>query len=180
MDATSRILWQKARDGDRAAYDRLFSTHADRALLYIRARLGPTLRSSIESTDVLQDAYLAAHRDFDKFVFTDDGAFIRWLCRIIENRLRDLSDYHGAKKRQPAVIPMPAPATGPSTVADRAERREVLIRALDTLSDDHRTVLLLRYFEGLSAEEAGWRMGRTAGAIRKLTARALAELGTKL
>ncbi len=77
-------------------------------------------------------------------------------------------------------MPMPDPLTGPSTVADRAERRGALLLALDALSEDHRMVLLLRYFEGLSAEEAGLRMGRSAGAVRKLTARALTELGEKL
>ncbi len=41
-------------------------------------------------------------------------------------------------------------------------------------------MLLLRYFEGLSAEEAGQRMNRTAGAIRNLAARALVELGKQL
>jgi RNA polymerase sigma-70 factor (ECF subfamily) len=70
--------------------------------------------------------------------------------------------------------------TGVITALDRAEHREKVARALDALGDDHRQVLLLRFFEGLSAEETGQRMGRTAGAIRKLTARALTELGKQL
>jgi RNA polymerase sigma-70 factor (ECF subfamily) len=177
MDSITRTLWLKARDGDREAYDRLFALHADRALLYIRARLGPKLRSSVESQDVLQEAYLAAHTAFGQFDYTDEGAFTRWLCRIIENRIRDQGDYLGARKRQAVELPKPDPATGPVTAADRAERRDSIARGLDRLSEDHRQVLLLRYFEGLSAEEAGERMGRTAGAIRKLTARALTELG---
>ena len=51
---------------------------------------------------------------------------------------------------------------------------------MDQLGEDHRQVVLLRYFEGLSAEETGLAMGRSAGAVRKLAARALAELGEKL
>ena len=45
---------------------------------------------------------------------------------------------------------------------------------------EDRQVLLLRFFEGLSAEETGQRLARTAGAVRKLTARALVELGRQL
>jgi RNA polymerase sigma-70 factor (ECF subfamily) len=179
MDSITRTLCQQARAGSRDAYDRLFALHADRALLFIRARLGRKLRESVESQDVLQDAYLAAHRTFDQFEYTDDGAFTRWLCRIIEHRLCDLDDHFGALKRQAVEVPRSHPS-GPLTLLDRAEHRERVAQALETLSDDHRQVLLFRFFEGLSAEETGERMQRTAGAVRKLTARALAELGRKL
>jgi RNA polymerase sigma-70 factor (ECF subfamily) len=179
MEPSTKILWERARAGDREAYDRLFSLHADRALLFIRARLGPKLREKVESGDVLQEAYLAAHEAFASFEYADDGAFLRWLCRIIENRIRDFRDYFEARKRQPAKLPQSNP-TGPITALDRAEHRETVARALDRLSEDHRQVLLLRYFEGLSAEETARLMGRSAGAVRKLTARALAELGKQL
>jgi RNA polymerase sigma-70 factor (ECF subfamily) len=176
MDPTTKDLWERARTGDREAYDLLFRRHADRALLFIRARLGPRLREKVESVDVLQDAYLAAHRDFAGFAYTDEGAFLRWLCRIIDHRICDLGDHFGARKRQRADQPPSAP-TGPSTALARAEHRAKVAAALDALSEDHRQVLLLRYFEGLSAEETGQRMGRSAGAVRKLAARALTELG---
>jgi RNA polymerase sigma-70 factor, ECF subfamily len=179
MDSVTHILWQRARQGDRAAYDRLFALHADRALLFIRARLGAKLRDKVESQDVLQDAYLAAHQGFPHFEHTDEGAFTHWLCRIIENRIRDLGDHFGALKRQAVELPRSDP-TGPVTALDRAEHRAKVARALDELDHDHRQVLLLRYFEGLSAEETGQRMNRSAGAVRKLTARALTELGRHL
>src|SRR5262249_25528437 len=179
MDSISKLLWQKARGGDRAAYDHLFALHADRALLFIRARLGPKLRSNVESGDVLQEAYLAAHQAFANFEYTDDAAFMRWLCRIIENRIRDLGDHYGAQKRQPVPLPHSNPA-GPITTLDRAEHREKVTLALDALDKDHRQVLLHRFFEGLSAEETGLRMDRSPGAVRKLTARALTALGKVL
>jgi RNA polymerase sigma-70 factor (ECF subfamily) len=179
MESITQILCARARAGDREAYDHLFRLHQDRALLFIRARLGPKLREQLESQDVLQEAYLAAHQGFAGFEYTDEGAFTRWLCRIIENRIRDLGDHFAARKRRPVALPQPAP-TGPITALDRAEHREKVVRALDGLNDDHRQVLLLRFFEGLSAEEVGERMGRSAGAVRKLTARALTELGKHL
>lgn len=179
MDTITHALWQKARAGDKAAYDRLFALHADRALLYIGARLGPALRAKVEPQDVLQEAYLAAHRDFASFDYADEGAFTRWICRLIDNRIRDLGDRFGAAKRQAVELPKSDP-TGPATALDRVEHRAKVGRALDGLEEDHRQVLLLRFFEGMSAEEAGTRMERSAGAIRKLTARALAELGRML
>ena len=50
--------------------------------------------------------------------YTDDAAFTRWLCRIIENRIRDLGDYHAAKKRQPIDLPRSS-GTGPVTAPGR-------------------------------------------------------------
>ncbi len=172
-------LWQLARSGDQAAYDRLFARHADRALLFIHARLGPVLRQKIDAEDVLQDAYLHAHRSFEQFIYTDEGSFLRWLCRIIEHRLSDWHDHFTAQKRQAVPVPHSDP-TGPATALDRAEHRVKVAKALESLSEDHRQVLLFRYFEGLNSEEIGQRMGRSAGAIRKLTARALEELGKAL
>src|SRR6516164_5558277 len=137
MESITRTLWRQARAGDRQAYDRLFALHADRALLFIRARLGPRLRASVQSRDVLQEAYLAAHGAFERFEYTDEGAFTRWLCRIIENRIRDLGDRLGAQKRQPVPVPRSDP-TGPFTALDRAEHREKIILALDALDEDHR------------------------------------------
>lgn len=179
MESIIKILCQQAQAGDREAYERLFAIHADRALLFIRTRLGPKLRVSLESQDVLQDAYLAAHQAFGEFTYTDDGAFLRWLCRIIDHRLCDLGDHFAAMKRQPVEIPRSHPS-GPITQLDRAEHRERVAKALDKLSEDHRQVLLLRFFEGLSAEETGQKLQRTAGAVRNLTARALVELGKNL
>lgn len=179
MDSITQTLCEQAKGGDRDAYDRLFALHTDRALMFVRARLGPGLREKVESIDVLQDAYLAAHQAFDRFEYVDEGSFVRWLCRIIENRIRDMHDHFGARKRQAVPLPTSDP-TGPITALDRAEHRLKVLTALEGLSDDYRYVLLLRFFEGLSAEEAGRMMGRTAGAVRKLTSRALVELGKRL
>ncbi|MDZ4684939.1 MAG: RNA polymerase sigma factor [Planctomycetaceae bacterium] len=179
MESVTKILCEQAQAGSREAYDRLFALHTDRALLFIRSRLGPKLRTSLESRDVLQDAYLAAHQGFGDFTYTDDGAFLRWLCRIIDHRLCDLGNHFAALKRQPVELPR-ADISGPLTQLDRVEHQERVARALDTLSEDHRQVLLLRFFQGLSAEEAGQLLQRSPGAVRNLTARALVELGKNL
>ena len=178
-ESVTKQIWLQAKAGDVAARERLFSLHSDRLLLFIRARLGEQLRAKLEPDDVLQDAYWAAFRRFDDFQYTDDGAFLRWMCRIIDNRLRDAHDYFTAQKRRPEWVAKSAP-TGPLTAVQRSEQCERLEAALLRLAPEHREVVLLRYFQGFSAEEAGQQMGRTAGAIRSLAARALTELGKQI
>ena len=178
-ESITRQLWRQAKAGDRSAFERLFALHTDRLLLFVRAKLGAALREKIEAEDVLQDAYIAALKSFEEFDYVDDGAFLRWMCRIVDHRLRDAHDFFTAKKRQEIALPKSTP-TGPVTMLGRAEDRQRIEAALAKLSDEHREVLLLRYFEGLSAEEAGQRMNRSAGAIRNLSARALVELGKQM
>lgn len=178
-ESITHALWKRAKEGDDAAFEQLFSIHTERLLVFIGAKLGGRLRERIEPQDVLQDAYTAALQSFSQFEYNDDGSFLRWMCRIIDNRLRDTNDYFAAAKRQVQEIPRSAP-TGPVTAFARAENRERLQAALAQLSDEHREVILLRYFQGLTTDEAAERMRRTAGAIRNLLSRALVELGKHL
>lgn len=178
-ESVTKQLWRRAKSGDHSACEQLFGLHTDRLLVFVRAKLGGALREKIEPEDVLQDAFVAALQSFDDFDYTDDGAFLRWMSRIIDHRLRDAHDYFTAKKRQQVALQKSAP-TGPVTALGRAENRQQIEAALARLSDEHREVLLLRYFEGLSADEAGRQMNRTAGAIRNLAARALVELGRQM
>lgn len=62
---------------------------------------------------------------------------------------------------------------GPSTQAATAESAEAWLNAYRSLSPEHRRVLGLRRFEGLSAAEAGARMGRSESAVHSLFRRAL-------
>ncbi len=177
-ESIAKKLCEQAKAGNTAAYEQLFGLCADRLLMFIRLRMG-SLQGKVEAEDVLQDTYLAAHRGFADFHYDSDGAFLRWLCRIVDNRLRDAVDYFAAEKRQPVVIPR-STQTGPFTALKRLEQQQRIEQAMREMSPEHQQVLLLRYFQGLSAEEAGKVMGRNANAIRSLTARALGQLGKHL
>src|SRR5262249_12114240 len=67
-------------------------------------------------------------------------------------------------------------AAGTSSPSSAAARREDAVRLADALArlpEDYKTVLLLRVFEGLPAEEVATKMGRGAGAVRMLQMGAL-------
>ena len=61
-----------------------------------------------------------------------------------------------------------------------SQELERLEQALESLSEPHREVILLRKFEELSFAEIGERLGRTPDACRMLLARALTELTLKM
>ncbi len=179
-------LIRRAHAGEREAYDQLFALAADRVLLFIRMRLGEGLRARVDSMDVLQEAYLEAHRALPEFEPRDDGAFARWLCKIAENRIRGLADHFGAKKRQgkvevTAVLERAkATGTGPMTAVARRENRELLAAAMERLEGKEREALMLRYFQDRTVEDVASLMGRSPTAVRRLLGRAAIRLGEEL
>lgn len=186
--ATAQLV-SLAQGGDRPAYERLFAEVADRVLLYIRLRLGPGLRSKVESGDVLQEAYLGALRDLPKFEVKEAGTFCQWVCRIAEHRIHGMADHFAAKKRQAPETPrevdrmldgVRASGHGPATTIARREGRERLERALEQLGEDERSALLLRYFEDRTVEEIAANLGRSPSAVRRLLGRAHLQLSDAL
>jgi RNA polymerase sigma-70 factor, ECF subfamily len=69
-----------------------------------------------------------------------------------------------------------ADTSSPSEAAAEREAAVRLAEIMGRLPEDYRTVLLLRVFEGLSAEEVAQRMDRSCGAVRMLQMRALTAL----
>ncbi len=64
----------------------------------------------------------------------------------------------------------------PSQSAQRRELSIILADALAELASDHREVVVLRTLEGRDWDEVARAMGRSAGAVRLLWARALKKL----
>ncbi len=75
---------------------------------------------------------------------------------------------------------MAAEADGPERLAERADERMRLRRAISRLSPDQQQVIVLRYLEGLSNAEIGRVLGKPEGAIKSLQHRALVNLRTLL
>jgi len=178
-----------AREGDRAAYDRLFALAADKVLFFIRMRLRSPLREELEPLDVLQETYLEAHRSFGRFDPRGTGSFSRWLCRIAGRAISGLADRSGASKRRApgrrrtiSSVLESAAGTGvdPGEIAARREEIERLEGAMAALDDEERRAILLRYFEEETIEEMAAGLGRSPTAVRRLLGRATARLGERL
>lgn len=195
MGASSDLagLLDAARGGDREACDRLFARAADRLLLYVRLRLGGALRARVDSMDVLQEAFLHAHRDVGGFDPTGPGdpdrRFAQWLCRIADNRIRDLASRHGAARRDvrretedvtEALRRVQRAGHGPATSLVRREERDRLADAIEELEDEDREVIVLRHFEGLTIDAIADRTGRSASAVRRALGRATRTVGRRL
>jgi RNA polymerase sigma-70 factor (ECF subfamily) len=192
LDKT-RELVTLAKKGDKSALGRLYGAHAERIRRIVRLRMGPELRSKLESMDLVQDVLMSALRDLDRFTYTSEGDFVRWLSRIAENALRHHIDRLHAEKRdirkevrledyRPTTrdgfvgTAGPIDATTPSVIMSRKEDLDKLERAMDALKPEHREVILLTKIEGLSYKEVGDRLQKSVEAVGMLLSRAMVAL----
>jgi RNA polymerase sigma-70 factor (ECF subfamily) len=151
-------LADRARAGDRAAFQGLFQKYHRRAYA---VALG-VLKRPDDAMDVVQDAFIKVH----KHIATFQGAssFYTWLYRIVMNlaidhmrRTRkvvewgdDVPIHEAAGDR--ALVPKVVDENPQHTVV-RRELSGKIKEALDTLPEYHRAVILLREVEGMSYEE---------------------------
>jgi RNA polymerase sigma-70 factor (ECF subfamily) len=179
----STDLLQRARDGSADALNLLYERSAGRLLGYIRARLGRELRARLESRDILQAALLKSVKQLGAFRGQDPRAFQAWLARIAEHEIRDRADHQHRLRRDAArevaldeEAPVPAITRSALSRILLDERARRLEAALDTLTPEHRQVILMRKFEELSFAEIGARLERSEDAARMLFARAMTAL----
>lgn len=188
-------LIELCKNGESSARDQLFDHYRPYLRMLAEMQLGKQLRARCEASDIVQQTLLEAHRDFDGFAGRHEGELIAWLRRILAHNLFNEARYHGAQQRAVnrevsferchAGVEQSSLALGaclaanqatPSSIAARHEAAIGLAALLAQLPADYQQVLLLRIFEGLSAEEVAERMERTAGAVRMLQLRALTAL----
>jgi len=179
--------------GSNEALERLYARFAPRLLSYIRLKLGRTLRDRLESGDILQATLLKSFDHLDEFRGTDGRSLMAWLARIAEREIGDRADYHGRQRRdrrqESSIDDQGDGGTRPELAARvrsalsqviANEETERLEAAIDTLSEAHRQIILLRKFEELSFAEIGQRLGKTEDACRMLLARAMTALTVKM
>jgi RNA polymerase sigma-70 factor (ECF subfamily) len=169
-------LVEKAKNGDRAAFDRLAED--------VRARLQGALENwtrfqvgpALDVEEVLQDTLLRAYRSLDRFEWQDEDSFFRWLCGIAKRALAEAARQARRAERSLAREPVQAGEPSPSAILRRRERFDRLEQALEDLGPDHREVILLCRIEGLTSAEVAERLNRSPAAVRQLLVRALREL----
>jgi RNA polymerase sigma-70 factor (ECF subfamily) len=184
-------LLAAARAGSTEALGRVLETCRRYLLTVAERQLDPKLRAKGGASDLVQETFLEAQRDFSGFRGTSEAELLAWLSRLLLNNAGNFARrYRGTDKRDigrevllgagdssGAAAPDPAADTpSPSGQAMANERAAALQRALARLPDDYRQAIVLRYQEGRSFEEMGQLLNRSPDAARKLWMRAMDRL----
>jgi RNA polymerase sigma-70 factor, ECF subfamily len=188
-------LLERARRGDGAALNELFTRHRDRLRRMVEMRLDWRLRARLDASDVIQDAYLEVAQRLEDYLHNPTLPFFLWLRLVVGEQLVNLHRHHlGAQARDVGrevslyreALPAASSAalaaqllgkhTSPTQAAIRAERllrRQAAVNQLDPLD---REVLSLRHFEHLTRAETARILGIEESAAAKRYIRALKRL----
>lgn len=192
MHAADDLL-QQARAGDPETLGKLLELYRRYLGLLARMQIGQRLQGKIDASDVVQETFLEAHRNFARFRGTSEAELVQWLRRILAGNLADLvRRYLGAQGRDVRLEReiadgmdqssaclaqgLAASQTSPSQQASRREQAVLLADALARLPDDYREVLVLRHLEGLTFPDIARRLDRSVDSVEKLWMRGLARL----
>lgn len=166
-----RELVESARKGDRDAFRILFERYHRRAY----ALAFGVLRHQDDALDVVQDAFIKAHKYLDKF--EGNSSFYTWLYRIVMNLAIDHMRKHRRVKPveldeqhldgtvgEDSLLPKILGGNPGRALLDK-EIRARIDQALSELSENHRSVLVMRELEGMSYEEMAQAMNCSKGTI---------------
>jgi RNA polymerase sigma-70 factor (ECF subfamily) len=180
-----------AQAGSREALGQVLETFRGYLLLVADREMDPELRAKGGASDLVQETFLEAQRDFARFHGASVDELRAWLRRLLLNNVANFTrQYRQRAKREigrevaleaggsshERGFGLAADILSPSGQAAAHEQAEALARALQRLPDDYRQVLAYRHDEQLTFEEIGQRMERTANAARMLWLRAVERL----
>ncbi len=190
-------LLAAAGAGDRNARGQLLELYRAYLSLLARLEIDRRLQGKVDPSDLVQETFLEAYRDFEQFRGSTEKEFLSWLRQVLLSNLANLVRHYlgtqGRDVRLERALAVGldessrvldrglfARQSSPSQQAARPEQAVLLAEALGQLPDAYREVIILRHLEGLTFPEVASRMGRTMESIKKLWARALARLRRNL
>lgn len=168
--------------------------------LLAEAQLDRRLRVRFSPSDLVQETFLEAHRDFPQFRGTTEGEFLAWLRQILVHNLivavrrhfeagkrdvrREVSLEQVRSQMDTSALGVAAAlAQAGTSPSDRVQREELLVALAEDLAElpqDYREVIVLRHLQGCPFAEVAQRMDRNEGAVRMLWLRAIGELRSRL
>jgi RNA polymerase sigma-70 factor (ECF subfamily) len=173
--AEDRTLASRAALGDVAAFKRLY----ERYLRPMAALVTRMTNSPDDVDDILQEVFLRAWKGLP--TFRGDAQFSTWLYRIAVNtaikyrsrrktehnhRALSTDEIEGGADQWATPVDAPARAGGdPWVEAGRRDQHQRVRHALETLSEKHRSVVVLHYFEGHSCEEIARILNCSVGTV---------------
>ncbi len=196
-EATDTDLGRRIRDGDPAALADFLERHRDGLLAFLKSISSERLRSVVEPQDLFQDLSAAALTGL-KTAPLEDYTALQWLRQIARRRVIDSHRYHfGAQRRDAGrqrsihaaadgdgargiEAMIVSSMTSPTAAVSRDIRTNRLREAIDSLPQQQRDVVRMRYIDGMPTKQIAEALGKSDVAVRVLLSRTMRTLEQQL
>jgi RNA polymerase sigma-70 factor (ECF subfamily) len=182
-----------ARHGRPEALGRLLDYYRPYLRLLARLHVAARLQKEVDASDVVQETFLDAARDFPQFRGSSDAEFVAWLKSLLAANVADAHRrFLGTQKRNvrlesealelldqsSAMVDrrLLARVDSPSSSASRREQAVRLATALEQLRPAYHDVILLHHFQGMEFQHVANQLGRSLHSVKNLWMRALIAL----
>jgi RNA polymerase sigma-70 factor, ECF subfamily len=175
-EADERLLVEAAQH-DPARFADLYELHFERVYAYAVKRVA----NRTEAEDVTAEVFHQALANLKRFEWRGIP-FAAWLFRIAANLIADRWQRSGREVTDDSLIDSAASEsgkTGPAEI-EEVERRATLFRLVNTLPEEQRRVVVLRFVEDKSIKEVAREVCKTEGAVKQLQFRALTNLRARM
>lgn len=185
VNGEERTLIERSRRGDSAAFDRLVGAY-EKSVYNTAYRLSG---SYDDASDIAQEAFVRAWNNLKSF--RGDSAFSTWLYRIVTNVFLDDRKRKRARPQRSldeavaldessVARQFEDDAPGPADLAESGERQMLLERAIQTLPESQRVVIVLYHSQGLSYDEIAEITNLPMGTVKSKLNRARLALRDRL
>lgn len=189
-------LLEAARGGDESSLGQLLLRYRNYLRILSTGQLDGKLRGRVSPSDIVQETYVEAHRDFRQFRGATEPEFAAWLRQILVRNLSRAVEQHILTAKRDVRRERSMASLGrainqssermqsfladrgksPSAALQDRQRSLAVADLVAQLSDSYREVVILRNFQQMPFEEIAVRMQRSPGAVRMLWLRALTQL----
>ena len=158
-------LIRRCQQGDRLALEALVRRYQN----YVYRLCYLVMHNEQDAEDMTQETLLRACRALPRYQVREGVSFEAWLYRIAVNCCRSR-----LRRKWHQVLPWPEPAPEiaaepelqPERRLEQNEWRSEILRAVGSLNQKHRIVVILRYYLGLSNEEIAQTLSVPSGTVR--------------
>jgi RNA polymerase sigma-70 factor (ECF subfamily) len=184
-DADEQRLIERSKEGDRRAFDALVRMHEKR-VYNLAYRLSGNYD---EAGDITVEAFLRVYQAINNF--RGDANFSTWLYRIVTNVYLDrrkrqknrqtlsLEEYVELEESQ-VTRQIEDPSPGPEALVEAQQRQALLQKAIESLPEYQRAMIVLYHIDGLSYEEIAEVLSLPIGTVKSRLNRARLALREKL
>lgn len=185
-------LERALRDRPEETLSKVFTQQRSALRQLVAARIGPSLRTRVDPSDVVQETLIDAFQRLNQYLDNPKVPFTRWLFTLAEQKAITAHRRHvkagkrsvvreskvGKTNSETAPIEelLRANMSDPLWTLQKVERLALLQEAISTLSLQSQAIVRMRFLEGRQLADIAEELGMTVDAVSKRAMRSLVKL----